>query len=437
MTLRIKYILFLTVLHVTLVYAAYHFWYESKWIFIIAEVVVIGSYFFGLYLLRNFLQPYKLVRSGSQALKEGDFSSELVPSGHRDTDQLIELYNDIIRKLREERLLMEEQSSILEKLIHSCPVGIVLFNLDGQIDQINPPAASLLGRGDTEPGDFTADSFILEQIQDMHPGQSIILHQTKEGNRLKLFVDQFPDKGFQRKFAIIEDLTSEVLAAEKEAYGKVIRMMAHEVNNSMGAVNSILDTMMKYGFEHEDADRDLRESLGIAIERNKSLINFTDNFARVIRLYQPHKSRVDLNEIAEKAVILWKLECQKRDINIQLEASPKASIIRADAIQLEQVIHNCIKNAIESIDTQGSITLKVTHDPTGFAIIDDGPGIPQDLEDQLYQPFFSTKVNGQGIGLMICREVARLHGGRFLLYSDRDSGLTYSQFEVVQSIDHI
>lgn len=431
MTLRIKYILFLSVLHISLVYAAYHFWYDAKWVFILAETVAIGSYFFGFYLLKKFLQPYKLVRSGSQALKEGDFSSELVPSGHRDTDQLIELYNDMIRKLREERLLIEEQSSVLEKLIHSCPVGIILFNLDGQIDQFNPPAASLLADSGGEGSDLTADSLIRYHIQDIPPGQSIILPQTKEGKRLKLFVDQFPDRGFHRKFAIIEDLTSEVLAAEKEAYGKVIRMMAHEVNNSMGAVNSILDTMMKYGFEHEQADKDLQESLGVAIDRNRSLIEFTDNFAKVIRLYQPHKSNVDINEIAEKAAILWRLECQKRDIELQFEAAPKATIIHADAIQLEQVLHNCIKNAMESINYQGNIIVRVTHDTAGFEIIDDGPGLSDELDYQLHQPFFSTKTNGQGIGLMISREVARLHGGKFTLHTDPGNGLTYARLELI------
>lgn len=431
MTLRIKYILFLTALHAILVFAAYHFWYDAKWIFILAEVVTIGSYFFGLYLLKKFLQPYKLVRSGSQALKEGDFSSELVPSGHRDTDQLIELYNDMIRKLREERLLIEEQSSVLEKLIHSCPVGIILFDLDGQVDQINPPAASLLSVTGSERGDLASGSLIMDHIQEIPPGQSIILPQNKEGKRLKLFVDQFSDRGFQRKFAIIEDLTSEVLAAEKEAYGKVIRMMAHEVNNSMGAVNSILDTMMKYGFEHKQADKDLQESLGVAIERNRSLIEFTDNFAKVIRLYQPHKSTVDLNDIAEKAAILWKLECQKRDIELQFEAAPKATIIHADTIQLEQAMHNCIKNAMESIDYQGRIIVRVTHDTAGFEIIDDGPGIPDELDFALHQPFFSTKVHGQGIGLMICREVARLHNGKFLLRTDPGNGLTYASLEFI------
>ncbi len=203
-------------------------------------------------------------------------------------------------------------------------------------------------------------------------------------------------------------------------------MMAHEVNNSMGAVNSILTTVHQFGFEGADADPELKSGLEIAIERNNNLTSFMKNYAQVIRIVPPFLQNIEVAKYLRNAVRLWTNISTEKNITINTDGLDHEMLLDLDPIQMEQVISNILKNSIESIGENGEIHIGYLSDRKGFFVRDNGAGISDETKDQLFSPFFSTKPYGQGVGLMLISEILQKHEAHFNLYSERN----WTSFEI-------
>ena len=220
---------------------------------------------------------------------------------------------------------------------------------------------------------------------------------------------------------VLQDVTADLLQAEKEAYGKVIRMMAHEVNNSNAAIVSLLRSLLEIADEKDPQLPQLaREYLPPVIQRAENLTAFMRNFARVVRLPEPQLSRLDLNELVRGAGEVMAGLLHSAEIDLTYALADRPVMVKADAGQLEQVVINALTNARESIGQGGRIELSTQARPAGFAIADDGPGIPQEVADRLFTPFFSTKGSGQGVGLTLARDILEGHGASYRLATEAD-----------------
>ncbi len=237
----------------------------------------------------------------------------------------------------------------------------------------------------------------------------------------------FIDRGFERGFVVLQDVTADLLQAEKEAYGKVIRMMAHEVNNSNAAIVSLLKTLLEVAREDDPELKELtRDHLPPVIQRAEHLTAFMRNFARVVRLPDPVLERIDLNHPLESAADVMRPLLRKQGISMTTELADRPVWVRADRAQLEQVIINALTNARESIGSGGNIQISSTAGPATFTIADDGAGIPQEVADRIFTPFFSTKATGQGVGLTLSREILEGHGATYRLTTAGDSWTRFS-----------
>jgi signal transduction histidine kinase len=215
---------------------------------------------------------------------------------------------------------------------------------------------------------------------------------------------------------MIEELTAEILAAEKKVYGKVIRMMAHEVNNTIGPVNSILHSALREEELWENANHEiLHSALQVAMERNQNLNVFMRNFADLVKLPEPTKRELNLLKLIHNVGSLMESKAREKEIILLYELPADRYLIKADEQQLEQVLINIVKNAIEAIGETGRIIFTVDPRAGTLSIRDTGPGIPEGYEGQLFSPFFSTKKGGQGIGLTLVREILLNHGFEFSL----------------------
>jgi nitrogen fixation/metabolism regulation signal transduction histidine kinase len=430
MSLKYKYAIFIIIIHAVLVILLYHLLKENKWFFMASEAFIGVSLLLSYSLYRQLIRPLQLMQSGSDALIDSDFSIKYVNTGSREMDKLIQVYNTMIDRLREERTSMEEQSYFLNKLIEVSPIGMIIMDYDNQLSDANAKAVMYLKLPKNWKGKKLNDFQhpLAQQLNKIQVnGQKLI--DINGINKFKCQVNHVIHKGFARKFIMIEELTSELLESEKRAYGKVIRMMAHEVNNSMGAVNSILSTIQEYGFSHSDADPELKSSLAVAINRNDSLATFMNNFAEVIRLPSPNRGPCPLNSLIKRIGQLYEQQANDRNISIHYQLSTKESMIKIDSVQMEQVLSNIITNAIESIHQNGNIHLITTNDPVGFMVRDDGPGILDEDANKLFSPFYSTKPTGQGIGLILCRDILQNHGAAFELKTNKLTGLTEFRVE--------
>lgn len=418
-SLRLRYILFIGILHVVLIAMIFILFREKKIYFIASEVLILVSIVISIQIYRDFLRPIEFVRSGIEAIKDKDFTIKFVQTGKSEIDILIEVYNLMIDQLREERIKLNEQHFFLEKLIEASPIAILIMDFDEKIASVNEKARKLFQKNDDswtgkklEQLDFN----LFNQLEDLQDGES----RTVKINSIETYKVQrshFMDQGFRRSFLMIEELTADILESEKKAYGKVIRMMAHEVNNTLGATDSILQTTRNY--LAEDSFLDLREALGVASDRNKKLAIFMRNFADVVRLPVPFKENTDIIRLVKSVGAFMRPMAEQNGISIEMDLSAGTEIwMDVDAGQMEQVFVNVIKNAIEACDTGNLIRLGVSQG--NITIKNNGKQIEEQTAVQLFNPFFSTKKDGQGIGLTLTKEILLSHGFSFSLTSGND-----------------
>ncbi|MDE6265010.1 MAG: PAS domain-containing sensor histidine kinase, partial [Paramuribaculum sp.] len=226
----------------------------------------------------------------------------------------------------------------------------------------------------------------------------------------------FLELGFARPYVMVEVLTNEVIKAEKDAYGKVIRLIAHEVNNTMAGVNSMLETLALI----MEQEADLAEAIESCRERCASMSEFITSYADVVRIPEAKLDRLELNgRIARMIPFLEGLAGE----NIRLNFTPAEDevFVKADTVLLEQVMVNIVKNSKESILSstgEGEINISVKERPKRIEITDNGAGISGEAAPRLFSPFFSTKRGGQGIGLMMVGDILRQHKCKFSLRTD-------------------
>lgn len=442
MKLSTKYILFVVILHGVALALSYYVFCNNRIFFLVAEVFILISVIIAWRLYNQLIQPLKLLIQGADAIRDRDFNVKFLSTGKYEMDQLIRVYNQMMDELRTERTRQEQQHLFLEKLIYTSPTGILILDYDDRIQQINPKALQVLAMEEKQVlGRFVAELThpVTRQIATLQSGHARTF--TLNGAiTYKLQKSHFIDRGFPRHFIMIEELTAEILAAEKNAYGKVIRMMAHEVNNTIGPVNSILQSTLQFmqptqpalqSAQHSNA---LTHALGIAMERNHNLNAFMRNFADLVRVPLPDKKSIDLILLVQRTMDLMQSKAGEKKVTFHFEhkyvnsaaapgtpaaqtaiTTPETMMINADAQLMEQALINIIKNAIEAIGDEGTITILFHTHPRQLVIRDTGNGIAKESEEHLFSPFYSTKKDGQGIGLTLVREILTNHGFEFSL----------------------
>ena len=429
MKLQTKYILYVLLIHLVFAGLAILILNESKLIFVISEVLIISSLVASFYFMKAFSSPINLIDAGIQSLKDREFNTKFLQVGQYEMDSLINVYNQMIDEIRTERLNKVEQNYFLDKLVQASPSGIIILDLSDKIKTINPSALRILGLLRTELVGKSLKDIDTEfgmKLEQLEMGKSSVI-SFESSKKYKCQKDQFLYNGFHQTFIVVEDLTYELLHIEKNAYEKVIRMMSHEVNNSIGSINSILTSVLSYSPQlSSSVKEDYENVLNVAIDRNSGLIDLMKNFSDVVKLPIPSKRPYDINELVKTVFVLTEPLCRKQSIDLKISTLPEEIIVELDFNQMEQVLINIIKNAIESIQSHGIIQL-IVKNPAELIVQDTGKGIPEEIKGKLFTPFFSTKKDGQGIGLTMTREILINHGFDFNLETSTN-GLT--QFEI-------
>ena len=418
MKLKTKYILFLVILHLTCLVMSYFIFKENKLIFLLTEVFIIISILISLSLYKHLIAPLTYLRQGISAIKDKDFNVKFLLTGKKEVDELVDVYNRMIDELRTERTKQQEQHFFLEKLVQTSPTGIIILDYDGHIKQINPKATEILADN---------PNLLKNQLQGMKTGSSKTL-RTNGLHTYKIQKSRFIDRGFERIFIMLEEVTAEIFAAEKSVYSKVIRMMAHEVNNTVGPVNSIINTALsQQNLWLNDDDAALKNAMKVAVDRNQNLNVFMRNFADLVKLPEANRKKTDLVALIRSVSELMHYPANEKNITIKIELHEEPYFIFADVEQMEQALINIVKNAIEAIGDTGSIKITLDQLQRSLTISDTGKGISQQDTEQLFSPFFSTKKDGQGIGLTLVREILLNHGFEFSLKTVKPND---TQFEI-------
>ena len=426
--LRSRYILLIASLHLVVLVLTFFIFDENKLLFIGSEAVLLVSAYFFFRLYKALVAPVQLISKGVNAILDRDFQVKFQEIGQPEMDHLIQVYNRMIDELRQERTQTVEKNLLLEKLIRSSPTGIIQLDLEGRISSCNPRAVAMLKMNEKDligksPDEWEAP--LLKALSKLEKDASCTI-RINGIETYKCHKSHFIDRGFPNYYLQIEELTAEKLEIEKKAYGNVIRMMAHEVNNSIGPVNSILDSLGVYGRElPEEIRKEFSDAIQIARERNLKLNQFMVNFADVVRLPAPLPEWTDLPEMIRRVARFMSFETGGKEIRFQLDLPEDPIRVSLDVRQMEQVLINILKNSIEAIEKTGDIRIGLKRNPVRLEIIDTGPGIPPDKEQEVFAYFFSTKSGGQGVGLILVREILINHGFGFSLSTNGESGAVF------------
>ncbi len=372
---------------------------KYNWIYLTLALSLVST----IALYRSLALPMRAVRVGIDLLRSQDFASRLRTVGQKDADNFVGMFNSIMSHLKAHRLHNLEQENFLGALIEASPMGIAICSFDGEIIRSNPAFVTL---GSPQ---LTATLKSLD-----NDGQVTI--RTDGTQVLRCSRRHFMNRGFQRPFYLVERLTDEIVKAETQIFHKIVRIIGHEVNNTLGGVVSVLETMSDI---HTD-DADITAALSSCRNSCVALGRFVKGYSDVVKLPEAQLQNVDIVAML-KDIKSFVSETLPPDIILQLRLPAEPVIVSADPMLLQRVIINAVKNAAESIGKRhGTITLAAASHT--LQIIDDGPGIDPTVAEHIFTPFFSTKHHDRGLGLMLIADILRKHHATFNL-TTRD-GLT-------------
>lgn len=394
----------------------------------IANVLAVVAVLFLIFFYRRVLKPLDTIADGMDLLAAQDFSSSLSPVGQAEADRIVLLFNRLMARIKEERLTLLEQNGFLSLLIEESPMGVILLDFDNRITLMNTSAKRFLEVDDCTGCELQQlPSLLMGDIMQLGDGES----RTIRVNGAAIYSCSrlsFMSKGFRRPFIIIESMTDEIFKAEKSAYEKVIRMIAHEVNNSVAGMTSALSTvgdvlseMTPDTLENDVAD--ILDVIKVCEERGYNMSRFITDFANVVKIPVPVLNRVNINECVVPCIAFVKQMCRERNIELHTELVSGNVPVDADVLLFEQVMLNIVKNSVESIGFDGRIVIETLPSPARIVVTDNGAGITAEDKEHIFSPFFSTKTNGQGLGLMFVREILSRHHCAFSLATASD-GLT-------------
>jgi nitrogen fixation/metabolism regulation signal transduction histidine kinase len=435
-------------------------------LFVGAELLLLASLAAGWRLARRALEPLDYTRRFHELLQDQHYANRLVPpaSGDRgELGELVAMFNTMLAALHRERLMAGEQQGLLDRLLEATPSAVLVFDFDGAISLVNASAASLLGlerpHGKSLAGLLAADAApgaapdaalgarsaprerersrdLVAQLDTLAPLESRLLTDL-DGRRYRAQRGQFYDRGFARHFVFVEELTAELEDSERATYARLVRVLAHEVNNTVAATCSVLDSLLFYRSQlAEDDAGDFSTAVDAVRRRNVSLGEFIDRFTRVVKMPEPELRPASLRGTVDDILWLNREACGARGIELRWERCDEVAPIAMDAQLMEQALLNIVKNAIEAVGARQAlgqpgghvhVSLEARGGEVVLAVVDSADLLGEVAPRRLFTPFFTTKRGGQGIGLMFVREVLNRHG---FAYSLTPTGNGETRFEI-------
>lgn len=374
----------------------------------------------GMLLYSRLVRPAQVMAMGMDLLREQDYNSRLAPVGQPDADRIINLFNDIMARLKVEALRVREQNHFLDLLIEASPLGIVSLGDRDVVQTRNSMACRLLGEDPAGVALKDLKSPLAEVCMRLGNDESetIRLSDTMVYRCTRV---QFMDCGMPRPFLLIEILTDEVRRAERDAYGKVIRVIGHEVNNSMASIRSLLQLLLEIKPWGDD-EEELGQAVEGCVHRAALLSDFISSYTRVVKIPPARLEKIPLSDAVAHMQPFLTSMASSAGVGITFTYPDKPDEAGIDISLMEQAVINIVKNAIESIrsagDPESGRINVIVSEERRLTVTDNGGGISPEASQKLFTPFFSTKPSGQGLGLMFVAEILHRHNATFSLRTE-------------------
>jgi len=369
-------------------------------------------------LRSHLIYPLQTLSNLLGALREEDYS--LRAREARADDALGEVMlevNALSDVLRGQRLGSMEATALLRKVVEEIDVAVFSFDSEQRLRLMNRAGERLLAQPSERLLGRTAAELGLADCMEGEPAKTLTMTFPGAVGRWGMRRSTFRERGMPHQLLVLTDLSRPLREEERQAWQRLIRVLGHELNNSLAPIKSMagtLETMLERQPRPPDWEDDMRRGLEVIASRAAALSRFLEAYSRLARLPKPKWQVVDAGELLRRVV-----ELESRTA-ITLAPGP-ALILRADPDQLEQLLINLLRNAADAaLQTGGGVSVDWTRraDHLEVCIRDEGPGLSN--TSNLFVPFFTTKPNGSGIGLVLSRQIAEAHGGSLTLENRKD-----------------
>ena len=331
-------------------------------------------------------------------------------------------FNRILERFADARARRDGQASYLDTVVRHVPVPFFAERADGSLSLVNNPARRLTGLSALSRLDDLAelDPELPAKMRQIAPGQQELI-QTRLREvpvELRISVSQIRLEGENERLYSVENLSGELTARESSAWRNLLRVLTHEIMNTLTPVTSLADTCSEM-LQKSGADDDVREAVDTIARRSEGLLTFVARYRELMQLPKPRKADMPVSELISAAVTLMRDELH--ELAVRVDVIPETLSVRVDRALMDQVLINLLRNALDATadvdEPRITIRARLDHGRVLLQVEDNGPGIPEHLLDQLFVPFFTTKRDGSGIGLSVSRQIMSAHGGEIAVRS--------------------
>jgi PAS domain S-box-containing protein len=374
---------------------------------------------FALAVRSAVIRPLQTLANMQSALREGDFSMRVRNPREGDSfSELVYEVNALSEALRTQRLGAMEATALLSKVMTEIEVAIFAFDEQHRLKLINRAGEQLVGQPSERALGHTAAELDLEDCLDGEIARTLDRAFRGQSGRWGIRRSVFRQDGRPHQLLVISDLSRALREEERQAWQRLVRVLGHELNNSLAPVQSIaesLSTMLKRQPRPSDWEEDVETGVRVIADRAEALSRFMRDYSRLARLPKPQPHPLSIANLVHRVASL-----EKR-LPIQVLPGPEVTV-SVDPDQFEQLLINLAKNAVDaSLQSSGKVT--VGWDRNGqyveVFVLDEGAGILN--PSNLFVPFFTTKPGGTGIGLALSRQIAEAHGGTLTVENRRDT----------------
>lgn len=348
-------------------------------------------------------------------------------------------FNLITDKFRHMRREKEAQFHFLNNIVEHVDTGLICFEESGETLLMNPALRRVLHKSylPNLASLGKVDEKLYHAMTSLSSGEKVTV-QTRAGQHV---LDLAVRKNTMRigdkmvHLYAISDIRNELEAQEMAAWQKLIRILTHEIMNTVAPVASLASTADTMILNETSMDPETREEVHMAVrtiqKRSEGLLDFTEKYRSLTKIPEPQLQEVDIRELLEHCCVLFSTRVQEQHVIVEKYFPHQVVIISADPVLLEQALINLVKNALDALEglTEPKLQIAIrkhAEGKTAIEIADNGPGIAPEVMEQIFVPFFTTKEKGSGIGLSLARQIVHLHRGKISCSSEVGQGTVFT-----------